>query len=72
MKISNLRIEKKDGFSYLTVDINTKFTPPTSNKLWFSVPSEYEDWLTDDVYDAFLVAALYPAMYYNNSSLIIQ
>ena len=27
MKISNLRIEKKDGFSYLTVDINTKFTP---------------------------------------------
>ena len=29
MKISNLRIEKKDGISYLIVDINTKFTPPT-------------------------------------------
>lgn len=28
MNISNLRIENKDGFSYLTVDINTKFTPP--------------------------------------------
>lgn len=28
MKISNLRVEKKDGYSYLTVDINTKFAPP--------------------------------------------
>lgn len=70
MRISNLRIERRDGHSYLTVDINTKFTPPQYNKLWFSVPSEYEDWLTDDVYDAFLVAALYPAMYYNEPIII--
>lgn len=63
MKISNIRIENKDGFSYLTVDVKANYTP--QNNLWFSVPSEYEDWLTFDVYDAFLVAALYPAMYYN-------
>lgn len=63
MKISNLRIERHEGFSYLTVDFEVKYTK--ANKLWFSVPSEYEDWLTCDVYDAFLVAALYPAMYYN-------
>ena len=63
MKISNLRIEKRDDQSYLTVDINAQFSP-RHNKLWFSVPSQYEDWLTDDVYDAFLVAVLYPAMYY--------
>ena len=64
MNISNLRIERRDGYSYLTVDISTQFTPTQYNKLWFSVPSQYEDWLTDDVYDAFLVAVLYPAMYY--------
>lgn len=68
MKISNLRIERRDGFSYLTVNMDVKYT--TANKLWFSVPSEYEDWLTDDVYDAFLVAALYPAMYYNEPIII--
>lgn len=28
MKISNLRIEKRDDQSYLTVDISTQFTPP--------------------------------------------
>ena len=69
MKISNLRIEKREDQSYLTVDISTQFTPGY-NKLWFSVPSKYEDWLTDDVYDAFLVAALYPAMYYNEPIII--
>lgn len=68
MRISNLRIERKNGFSYLTANFEVKYTK--SNKLWFSVPSEYEDWLTDDVYDAFLVAALYPAMYYNEPIII--
>lgn len=63
MKISNLRIERHDGQSFLTVDIEAKYT--SANTLWFSVPSEYEGWLTDDVYDAFLVAAIYPSMFYN-------
>ena len=69
MKISNLRIERHDGQSFLTVDVEAKYT--SANKLWFSVPSEYESWLTDDVYDAFLVAALCPAMYYDEPIEII-
>lgn len=63
MKITNLRIENKNGYSYLTTDIDCSFSQ--SKTLWFSVPEHYESWLTDDVYDAFLVAALYPSMYYN-------
>ena len=63
MKISNLRIEKKAGFSYLMVDVQCQFT--NKDKLWLSVPSEYEDWFSNDTYDSFLVAALYPSMFYN-------
>lgn len=63
MKISGLRIERLNGKSFLTADIECKFSRET--KLWFSVSSEHEDMLTDDVYDAYLIAALYPAMYYN-------
>jgi len=62
MKISNLHIRRDNGYSYMTVDISTNYT--NGSELWFSVPSEYEEWLTDDVYDAFLVAAIYPAMFY--------
>lgn len=29
MKISNLRIERVDGYSRLVVDVDAKFTPPT-------------------------------------------
>lgn len=63
MRISNIHKEYKDGFAYLTVDVKAEYTQ--KNKLWFSVPQEFESFLTDDVYDAFLVAAIYPAMYYN-------
>ena len=65
MKISNLRIEGKGEFSYLTVDVESKYTK--ANRLWFSVPVEFKEYLTDDVYDTFLVAALYPAMFYNEN-----
>lgn len=66
MKISNLRIEdKNDGRSYLTVDIDCSFTDEKT--LWFSVEKSNRGMLTDDVYDAFLIAALYPAHYYNES-----
>jgi len=65
MKISNLRIERKGVFSYLAVNVECSFSKETV--LWFSVLSDYEDTLTSDVYDAFLVAALYPAMYYNEA-----
>ena len=63
MKLSNLRIERRDGQSYLTCDMKAKFTDV--NEIWFSVPTEHEKYLTDDVYDAFLVASIYPAMFYN-------
>ena len=65
MKLSNLHIERKDDFSYLTIDVKCNYS--SSTKLWISVPSEYEGWLSDDVYDAFLMASIYPAMYFNEN-----
>lgn len=65
MKLSNLRIERRDGMSFLTCNMEAKFTDV--KEIWFSVPTEYEKYLTDDVYDAFMVAALYPAMYYDEN-----
>lgn len=63
MRISNLRIEdRNDGRSYLTVDVECGFSESTS--LWFSVDRKYKNWLTDDVYDAFLITSLYPAQFY--------
>ena len=56
MKLSNLRIERKEGYSYLICDMNAKFT--TVNSIWFSVPTIFEKYLTDDVYDAFMVATI--------------
>lgn len=62
MKISNIRKIEKEGRSFLTVDFQCGFS---SNKLlWFAVDSKYSDWLATDVYDAFLVEAVYMAMYY--------
>lgn len=63
MKISNLRKDIKNGSAYLIADVEAAYTDKKT--IWFSVPEKFEDWLTDDVYDAFLVAFLYPAMYYN-------
>lgn len=65
MKLSNLRIERRNGMSCLTCDMNAQFTDV--NQIWFSVPTEHEKYLTDDVYDAFMVAAIYPAMFYNEN-----
>ena len=62
MKLGNLRIEHKEGYSYLICDMEAKFTEV--KEIWFSVPTVYEKYLTDDVYDAFFVAVLYPAMYH--------
>ena len=68
MKISNLHLEHAMPFEYgylqtrIICDIESNFTDV--KHLWFSVDEHYSDWLTDDVYDAFLVALLYPSMYY--------
>lgn len=68
MKIYNLRIERKEGMSYLICDMEAKFTDVKT--VWYSVHPEYEDWLNTDVYDSFLIAALYPAMYYKEDIVI--
>lgn len=69
MIISNIRIEDRDdGKSYLTADLDCGFSDV--KELWFSVDSNYRDWLTADVYDAFLIEAIYPAHYYNEEIVI--
>lgn len=68
MKLGNLRIEHKDEYSYLVCDMEAKFSDV--KEIWFSVPTVFEKYLTDDVYDAFLVASLYPAMYYKEDICI--
>lgn len=68
MKISNIRIEKQDNISRLVCDVDCAFS--SSKHLWFEVDSLYENWLTDEVYDAFMVAAIYPCMFYNESLVI--
>lgn len=68
IKLSNLRLEHDIPFAYgkpqarIVCDMEAGFTGV--RQFWFSVDDEYGDWLTSDVYDAFLVAMLYPAMFY--------
>lgn len=68
MKISNLRkvcnySENGEQKVQVICDVECGFC--SSKTLWFEVSEWYSSWLSDDIYDAFLVAALYPAMYYN-------
>lgn len=71
MRISNLRLERNVPFKYgkpqarIICDMEADFTDV--NQIWFSVDDEYSEWLTDDVYDSFLVTLLYPAMYYGEN-----
>lgn len=69
MKLSNLRLEStNDGWMRMVVDVDCSFTK--NRYLWVAVPNEYSEWLACDVYDCFLVAALYPAMYYNEDIVV--
>ena len=65
IRVSNLRKEHLSASleTRIVCDIDCEFSH--SRELWFSVPDQFADWLTDDVYDAFMVAMLFPAMYYN-------
>lgn len=65
IRVSNLRKEllAESKECRIVCDIDCSFS--IAKQLWFSVPDEFGHWLTDDVYDAFLVAMLYPAMFYN-------
>lgn len=67
MKLYNIRIEDffEDGKekSRLICNVASNFSDETA--VWFSVDKKYKEWLCADVYDAFLMAMLYPAMYHN-------
>lgn len=66
--LSNLRLEERGDWAYLVCDCATPFAK--EKELWYAVPIEYEDILTGNVYDAFLVTMLYPAMYYKEDIVI--
>lgn len=68
MRISNLKLIKVNDTCKIIADVTCKFSK--EQQLWFSVKAENYDMLTTDVYDAFLVAALYPCMYYNEELII--
>ena len=64
--ISNLRKEKKGGWTYLKCDfevteIDNLFEEKT---MWIAMKDENADMLTDDVYDAFVLIPLYLGMHY--------
>ena len=68
IELSNIRIEKTDTDSKLICDCKSdSFSEKT---MWFSAPLSFGDVFTDEVYDAFLVAILYPAMYYKEDIVI--
>ena len=62
IRVSNLRKEQLSASheTRIVCDIDCGFAQ--SGPLWFSVPEQFGAWLTDDVYDAFLIAMLFPAM----------
>lgn len=72
MKLSNIRIEayKEENVEKcrLICDVECGFSDETA--VWFTVDKKYEDWLCADVYDAFLMAMLYPAMYHQEDIYI--
>lgn len=65
MRLSNIRIEdfQEEGKekSRLICDVDCGFS--NEKAMWFTVERKFKGWLCDDVYDAFLMALLYPAMY---------
>lgn len=68
IELSNIRLENKNGNNTLVCDLRSNsFTEKT---MWFSAPEKYGDIFTSEVYDAFLVAILYPAMYYREDIVI--
>lgn len=70
IRVSNLRKEQlpQTKECRIVCDIECGFS--SARQLWVSVPAEYGDWLTEDVYDAFMIAMLYPAMFYKENLVI--
>lgn len=53
------KIKKSDGFTYLSVNIDSG---ETENELWFSVRDQFAEGLTRDRSDAFVMALLFSAL----------
>ena len=74
MRVSNLRLEHNVPFKYgklqsrIICDLDANFT--NVKEFWFSVEERNSNWLTPDVYDAFLVALRYPAMCYGEDVIV--
>jgi len=62
IQLSNLKWIADHGEVKVVCDISSEYAG--KGQLWFSVADSFGDWMTSDVYDAFLVAVVYPAMYY--------
>ena len=56
MKLSNIHLEQHNGMSKCVVGVRSDFYKLDS--IFFEVPTQYETWLTTDVYDAFVIALL--------------
>lgn len=66
LNIRNLRIERVEGWSRLTVDIRSDFErEDAESTMWIAVEEKNEYMLTKDVYNAFLILPTYMAMYYH-------
>ena len=70
IRVCNLRKEHLLESEECRIVCDIECTFSQSKQLWFSVSEQYEDWLTEEVYDAFLVAMLFPAMYYAEDIII--
>ena len=68
IELSNIRLEKSYGKNRLVCDLKSNFS--AEKTMWFSAPLEYGDIFTAEVYDAFLCAILYPAMYFREDIVI--
>lgn len=70
MRLYNLRLERDvnirgEKCTRVICDVEANFSP--IKELYFWVNTEFGNMLTHDVYDAFLVAMLYPAMHYEEN-----
>ncbi len=70
IRVSNLRKESLSQTKECRIVCDIECTFSKAEQLWVSVPAEYGDWLTEDVYDAFMIAMLYPAMFYKENLVI--
>jgi hypothetical protein len=69
IEMSNIHCEEtNDGWRRVVVEI--KSVTFGNNIIWFSVPRAYQECLTYDRYDAFLVGILYPAMVFGEDITI--